>query len=179
MRKLRESDKFFKKGLMRERGEACFGRNYLRSNLKTLNQFVFEFPNCVQTRTRRSKQKKIKQKYLLKRPKSTEERIFFVWVKILKQCEAFYRELMKQIARTSIAQSLDIFVVRLKGGSVSFTQFTKFNALWWVEYLTKRENHKYICAEYQQNNMSSKTQNKKSKNIKQLEVIDLREKNSC
>lgn len=86
---------------------------------------------------------------------------------------------MKQIARTSIAQSLDIFVVRLKGGSVSFTQFTKFNALWWVEYLTKRENHKYICAEYQQNNMSSKTQNKKSKNIKQLEVIDLREKNSC
>lgn len=36
---------------------------------------------------------------------------------------------MKQIARTSIAQSLDIFVVRLKGGSVSFTQFTKFNAL--------------------------------------------------
>lgn len=123
--------------------------------------------------------KKIKQKYLLKRPKSTEERIFFVWVKILKQCEAFYRELMKKIARTSIAQSLDIFVVRLKGGSVSFTQFTKFNALWWVEYLTKRENHKYICAEYQQNNMSSKTQNKKSKNIKQLEVIDLREKNSC
>lgn len=149
---------------MRERGETCFGRNYLRSNLKTLNQFVFEFPNCVQTRTRRSKQtKKIKQKYLLKRPKSTEERIFFVWVKILKQCEAFYRELMKKIARTSIAQSLDIFVVRLKGGSVSFTQFTKFNALWWVEYLTKRGNHKYICAEYQQTTWAAKRKTKKAK----------------
>lgn len=45
-----------------------------------------------------------------------------------------------------------------------------------MEYLTKDENHKYICAEYQQNNMSSKTQKQK---IKQLEVIDLREKNSC
>lgn len=36
---------------------------------------------------------------------------------------------MKQIARTSIAQSLDIFVVRFKGESVSFTRFIKFNAL--------------------------------------------------
>lgn len=36
---------------------------------------------------------------------------------------------MKQIARSSIAQSLDIFVVRLKGESVSFTRFIKFNAL--------------------------------------------------
>lgn len=72
---------------------------------------------------------------------------------------------MKQIVRTSIAQSLDIFVVRLKGESVSFTRFTKFNALWSVEYLTEKKNHKYICAEYQQNNMSSKTQKqKKNKN---------------
>lgn len=39
----RDGDKFFKKGLMKEREETCFGRNYLRSNLKTLNQFVFEF----------------------------------------------------------------------------------------------------------------------------------------
>lgn len=28
---------------MRKGEETCFGRNYLRSNLKTLNQFVFEF----------------------------------------------------------------------------------------------------------------------------------------
>lgn len=102
----------------------------------------------------------------MKRSKSTEEGIFFVWVKILKQCEAFYRELMKKIVKTSIAQSLDIFVVRFKGESVSFTRFTKFNALWWVEYLTKKKRKSQIylrgisAKQHEQQNAKAKTKNK-------------------
>lgn len=67
-----------KKGLMKEREETCFGRNYLRSNLKTLNQFVFEFRTVYKLEHGGVNKKKIKQKYLLKGSKSTEERIFFV-----------------------------------------------------------------------------------------------------
>lgn len=85
----RDGDKFFKKGLMKEREETCFGRNYLRSNLKTLNQFVFEFRTVYKLEHGGVNKKKLSKNIYWKDRKAQRKGYFLYESKYLNNVKLF------------------------------------------------------------------------------------------